>query len=93
MIQAILIGVVGFLIFSVFQTVRRGKVTPKERKENPTQLEKISDFADELHKRTSVQHAKTKFQENHCQWFRTFRDSVSMILECPSSGFLEPRAA
>lgn len=81
MFEIILFLVVGSIIYSVVQSVRRGDVGPEERKQNPTLLESVSELAEEAARNASKYRSQTEFELTYCEWFRRFEITVSKALE------------
>ena len=78
----------GVIVYSIFQGIRRGSVSPEERKNNPTLIERSSTFIDEmadvaiqLSESSSKYLEQTRFEARYCAWFDTFENSISGTLE------------
>lgn len=81
MLEIVIFVVVGAVIYSTIQGVRRGDVSDDERKKNPTLVESVADFTSEMADRSRRHRAQTKFELEYCAWFRHFERNVSRILE------------
>lgn len=88
MLEVFLMLFAGVILYSIFQGIRRGNVSPEERKNNPTLIERSSTFIDEMADvatQLSVSSSKyleeTRFELGYCGWFRDFENSVSGALD------------
>jgi hypothetical protein len=81
MFEVILLLVVGSMVFSFYQSIRRGKVTPEEVEKNPTLIESLADAATAASVKSSRYLAQTEFELKHFEWFRTFERITSGALE------------
>lgn len=79
--EIFIILVVGSIIYSVIQGAQRGKVTPEQRKLNPTILESarstVSEMADSARKTREA----SEFKFGHCAWFGSFELFVSYAIK------------
>lgn len=80
MLEIIAVLVVGSLIYSTFQGVKRGKVTPEERAANPTLIESIATATGELATSMEKARAEQQFMIKYCGWFRRFESIISINL-------------
>ena len=81
MFEIILILVIGAIVVSVIQGVRRGNVSPEERLEKPTLLENLSAGLDDLLDASERALLKTKADAQQGQWFRTSQQWIGTALE------------
>ena len=81
MLEIIAVLVVGSLIYSTFQGVKRGKVTPEGRAANPTLLESIATATGELATSMEKARAEQQFMIKYCGWFRRFERTVANNLK------------
>lgn len=88
MLEMIIVLLIGTIVYSIIQGVRRGNVSLEERKKHSTLIESVSEIAERASKLTSDASRaaeryknETKFNLEYCSWFRNFERNVANALE------------
>lgn len=80
MLETILFIVVGSIVISVVQSIRRGDATDEERQKKTTIIETASEAAEGFARYADKYRLEKEFERNYCRWFRRFESTVSASL-------------
>lgn len=81
MIEFILLVVVGIVVLSIVQSVKRGDNSTASIVRNPTIVEKLHEEARKLEEKTSEWSKQQKFDLEHYSWFRHVKRTINSSLE------------